>query len=94
MWDGKSGLPGVAFTDESWFGFEAEALLLRRWLCVALADDVAACGDLYPVTVVGLPLLVVRGSDQEVRVFHNVCSHRGAQLVEVAECSAPRITCP
>ncbi len=94
VWTGHRGLPGVAFTDETWFAAEVDSLLTPHWLCIALTDDVAAPGDLRPVTVAGLPLVVVRGDDDAVRVFHNVCSHRGAQLVDEPQCGAGRISCP
>lgn len=94
VWAGRRGLPGAAFTDEAWFAADVESLLTPHWLCIGLADDVAEPGDLYPVTVAGLPLVVVRGDDGAVRVFHNVCSHRGAQLVDEPQCRAARISCP
>lgn len=34
-----------------------------------------------PVTVADLPLLLVRSGPGEVRVFHNVCLHRGCPLI-------------
>jgi choline monooxygenase len=91
---GRRGLPSAAFVDEQWFAAEAESLVTTQWMCIALADDVAAPGDLHPVTLAGMPLVVTRGRDLEVRVFHNVCSHRGSLLVDEPQCGVARITCP
>lgn len=91
---GGRGLPSAAFVDERWFAAEVESLVAPHWMCIAIADDVAEPGDLHPVTLAGMPLLVTRGRDGDVRVFHNVCSHRGTQLVDAPQCGASRITCP
>lgn len=94
VFEGRRGLPGEAFVDEDWFAAEAAALVAAQWMCIALDDDVRAPGDLYPVVLAGLPLVVARGDDGVVRVFHNVCSHRGAVLVDEPLCGAKSITCP
>ncbi|MFZ4718917.1 MAG: aromatic ring-hydroxylating oxygenase subunit alpha [Ilumatobacteraceae bacterium] len=91
---GRRGLPSEAFVDEDWFAAEVSTLVAPQWMCIALADDVREVGDLHPVTLAGIPLLVARGKDGAVRVFHNVCSHRGATLVDEPVCGASRITCP
>jgi choline monooxygenase len=91
---GRRGLPSAAFVDERWFAAEVESLVVPHWMCVALADDVAEPGDLHPFTLAGMPLLAARGRDHEVRVFHNVCSHRGSMLVDAPQCGVSRITCP
>jgi len=87
------GLPGRHFTDEGVFQLECRAVFERSWLCIGLSADVRAKGDLSPVTVFGEPLLMVRDG-ATVRVFHNVCSHRGAPLVEAPMHGGPRIVCP
>ncbi len=94
MFARRRGLPSAAFVDERWFAAEVESLVVPSWMCVALADDVAEPGDLHPLTLAGMPLVMTRGRDREVRVFHNVCSHRGSQLVEAPQCGVSRITCP
>ena len=30
----------------------------------------------------GFPLILIRGKDLQIRVFHNVCSHRGFKLLD------------
>lgn len=90
---GRKGLPGRYFTDEGLFALEQKRVLARTWMCIGLSADVAAKGDLYPVTVLGLPLVLARDADS-LRCFHNVCSHRGAVLVEQLVRGQIRIVCP
>ena len=88
------GLPNRAYTDEAFLDAERERILARRWIAVAFAHDVPAPGDLFPATAAGQPLLVVRDTDDSVRVFHNVCRHRGTRLVDAPCRSRNRIVCP
>ncbi|HEY2017083.1 MAG TPA: aromatic ring-hydroxylating dioxygenase subunit alpha [Bryobacteraceae bacterium] len=87
------GLPGRHFTDEAVFQLECRAIFEKSWFCIGLSADVPAKGDLSPVTVFGQPLLMARDG-ATVRVFHNVCSHRGALLVGTPVHGGPRIVCP
>ena len=87
------GLPGLHFTDEAVFQLERRAIFEKSWFCIGLSADVPAKGDLSPVTVFGEPLLMVRDG-ATLRVFHNVCSHRGSLLVEASVHGGPRIVCP
>ncbi len=50
------------------------------WACIGFGKDVAKPGDVVPRNLLGLPLILVRDTKNEIRVFHNVCSHRGAEL--------------
>lgn len=89
-----SGLPANAYSDEQFFAAEEQAVFRRRWAFAGFVHEVAAPGDIHPVQVGGLPLVLVRGADGVLRVFHNVCRHRGLTLVD-APCNARRgIACP
>ena len=44
--------------------------------------------------VAGVPVLLCRGADLEVRAFVNMCSHRGSMLVDEGIGTARRFTCP
>lgn len=50
-------------------------------------------GDFRRRTVAGRPLFWVRGSDGEVRVFHNTCTHWGANVCRVEQCNAGTFRC-
>src|SRR3546814_11565294 len=51
-------------------------------------------GDYGARTMLGKPLLVVRGKDGVARIFLTVCRHRGAQMCKEGKGHAPRFACP
>ena len=75
------GLPNWLYTDAAAFRLEREQLFARTWACIGFGKDVPKPGDVRPVDLMGLPLILLRDKDGAVRVFHNVCSHRGLELV-------------
>ena len=46
-----------------------------------------------PSIISGWPLLAIRGGDGQVRSFVNVCSHRGAKLVNEVSGNARQVQC-
>ncbi len=88
------GLPNGAYTDWDWMRLEADQLFARTWTCIGLVSDVPNPGDVSPVTVAGRPLVLVRDKQGALRVFHNVCSHRGVQLVRAPQTGKPLLVCP
>ena len=88
-----AGLPNFAYTSDWFFAIEREAVFKPHWCCAGFASDAPEVGDVRPFQFLGLPLFMVRG-EGGIRVFHNVCSHRGATLVKSA-CRAQNILrCP
>ncbi|MEC3862195.1 aromatic ring-hydroxylating dioxygenase subunit alpha [Mesobacterium sp. TK19101] len=88
------GLPNAHYTDPAVFAEEREALLFRQWAGLAVAADVPDPGDAKPLTFLGMPLLLLRGKDGTVRVFQNICRHRGMILVEEPRKIEGAIRCP
>jgi phenylpropionate dioxygenase-like ring-hydroxylating dioxygenase large terminal subunit len=86
-------LPPAAFTDESFYRFELDAIWGREWFCIGHAADIPNAGDYFTVIVGDDPLLAVRQQDGSVRVLANVCQHRGQQLAE-GRGNTRRIRCP
>jgi choline monooxygenase len=88
------GLPGKAYTDPEFFRLEQATLFPRRWMAIGVAHDVAEPGDAKPVTVAGWPLVMVRGRDDRLRVFINICPHRGMSPIGEPCKNLTTIRCP
>ena len=76
-----TGLPNRAYTCPDFFVWEREAVFANTWTCVGHGCNIPLSGDLKPVGFLGAPLLMLRNRQDQVKVFHNVCSHRGNELV-------------
>lgn len=88
------GLPNAAYTDPDFTAFERRRLWRRGWVCAGFASELPAPGDARPVEVAGAPLLLLRAKDGALRVFHNVCRHRGMTLADRPTRFANVIRCP
>ncbi len=88
------GIGNDAYTHDSFLTLERDWLMSPTWTCIGVGSDLPEPGDIKPVEFIGFPLLMVRAENGEVRVFHNVCSHRGVRLVEQAGQVKRVIVCP
>ena len=86
-------LPNEAYTAAAFLDAERKALFFDAWTFAGVGAQIPEVGDLLPVTVAGLPLLLLRDEKREVRAFHNVCRHRGMQLVGEPQKRRPRLVC-
>lgn len=92
--DQIAGLPSEAYISANFLELERKFIFARTWVCVGLATDIPKAGDMVPADVAGLPIVLVRDRQGILRAFHNICSHRGLQLV-TKPCNNPsRIHCP
>jgi len=89
-----NGLPNAHYTDDGVFAEENQALLAHQWAGLAVAADVPEPGDAKPITFLGMPLLLLRDRQGQVRVFQNICRHRGMILVSEARKIEGAIRCP
>ncbi|MEM6481518.1 MAG: aromatic ring-hydroxylating dioxygenase subunit alpha [Pseudomonadota bacterium] len=89
-----NGLPNAHYVDESVFDEERQALLYAQWAGLAVAADVPEPGDAVPLSFLGMPLLILRDKAGDVRVFQNICRHRGMILVDEPKKIRGAIRCP
>ena len=87
-------VPARSYQDEAQFQRELQAFFLNKPLLVALTCDVPNAGDYVTHTIVDHPLLIVRGEDDRVRTFLNICRHRGAKVAAQACGHTRRFVCP
>ena len=88
------GLPNECYLNNDYLEFEKEKIFKNNWTMIGVASSVPNPGDAKPFNLLGTPILIVRNKENEVKVFHNVCSHRGFKLVD-QECKLKNvIRCP
>ncbi|WP_419842729.1 aromatic ring-hydroxylating oxygenase subunit alpha [Candidatus Poriferisodalis sp.] len=86
-------IPVARHTSDEFAQLENAHLWPRTWVIAGRAEDVAAPGDYFVFADLGVPLLVVRGTDGRIRCFYNTCQHRGAPVVREARGSSRRLRC-
>jgi len=69
-------LPSRFYLDAHVLDEEHKHIFARTWQIVGRSDQVTKSGDYFTTQLAGEPLLIVRGTDGELRGFYNVCKHR------------------
>lgn len=95
--DAPMPLPKGVYIDPVRFEAERQHLFLGQPVVAGLSGDIREPGDFLVFDAAGPSILVVRGKDGVARAFLNMCTHRGAKLVEETEPYAahrPRFSCP
>jgi len=94
--DAPAALPlgNRSYTDPAFFQAELDQLWARTWVCIGFAHEVPEAGCVRPVSLAGKPLLLLRDHASDLRVFWNVCRHRGMQLVSEPGRLTGVIRCP
>ena len=76
------GLPNECYTSPEYLMFEREKIFADKWSIIGVASSVPNIGDAKPYNLLGIPLIILRDKEKKIRVFHNVCSHRGFKLLD------------
>lgn len=74
-------MPPWTYTSQRFFEAERDRIFFRHWNCIGHHSKVPAAGSYYTFDFIGVPLIVVRGDDMQVRAFVNSCAHRGAEVM-------------
>lgn len=94
---GRGPVSSKPYYDPAAWELERQAIFLRTWLHIGHVCEIPEPGSFIvrDVEFARASLLIVRGKDGAVRAFHNVCTHRGTQLVQ-EEVSGKRgqFSCP
>ena len=85
---GTGPVPVDSAVDPAVFEREREAIFRPMWVNMILREqDLPNPGDyaVRDIEVLDASVIVVRGTDDRLRAFHNVCTHRGNRLVRERE---------
>lgn len=86
-------LAAPLYTDPAVATHERDAVFGQSWQLVAHADQVRATGDHVVTEIAGVPLIIVRGDDGQLRALHNVCRHRAGPLAACDGRGAKALRC-
>jgi choline monooxygenase len=73
-------MPARWYTEPRFLDLEKERIFWRSWQPVGRLEMVRRAGDHFTCDVLGEPLVVVRGLDDTLRAFYNVCRHRAGAV--------------
>lgn len=87
--------PNADFTSRAHFDLEQEKIFRRYPVPVTLSALLPEPGMVVADESYGVPLLISRAKDGEVRAFVNACQHKGSKLIEDCEVHKQgRLSCP
>jgi Rieske 2Fe-2S family protein len=93
-------LPREHYLDAACYLREYAAVFHAGWVCIGRTEALSDAGDYQAVRFGEQSVVVLRGEDQELKAFYNVCRHRGAELIPMPDAQTRtghfdrRITCP
>ena len=76
------GLPNECYISEEYTKIERKKLFEDKWVVVGAASSLPKIGDAKPFNLLNLPIIILRDKKNKIRVFHNVCSHRGYKIMQ------------
>ena len=76
------GLPNECYLEGPYSQIERKKIFEDKWVVIGVASSVPDPGDAKPFDLLGIPLIILRDKEKKIRVFHNVCSHRGHKLLK------------
>jgi phenylpropionate dioxygenase-like ring-hydroxylating dioxygenase large terminal subunit len=93
---GTGPVPAAPYYCPAFFELECQAVFRRSWLQIGHMSELAEPGSFIvrELEFAKASILIVHGKDGVVRAFHNVCTHRGTQLVQEPCGKKASFSCP
>ena len=87
-------IPAPWYVDPRIDVLERRNVFARAWQMVGRLDQLTKPGDYFSTELAGEPVVVVRGSDDQIRAFYNVCRHHAMSVVNEPQGHANHLRCP
>ena len=87
-------IPAPWYFDSRIADLERLRVFSKSWQAIGRAQQVAEPGQFFTADIAGEPIIVVRGKDNVLRAFFNVCRHHAAAVVTEPEGHAEHLRCP
>jgi len=88
-------VPSNLYYSAEQFELERERIFRRAWLKIGRVEQIPNAGDFFvkDIDMFSASLIVSRAKNGSVHAMHNVCSHRGNQVVHEREGNSFKFTC-
>jgi len=86
-------IPGGRYIRDDFHALEIEYVWRKSWVCAGTEEGLRESGQYRVWDKLGVPLILVRGKDGQLRAFYNTCRHRGAPVVREREGQTTLLRC-
>ncbi len=93
MNDLKTQIIGSDYSDPNTFNKECKCIFSQTWQYICHESELSEPGSYVTATLGNEPIFVLKIADRTLRSFHNICPHRGAQIL-AGNGICRRIVCP
>ena len=90
----SNAIRSTLYTDPSIYEEELDKIFYRGWVFIGHESELLKPGDYIRRDLGRQTLVLVRGQDNVVRVFHNVCTHRSSLVVLKSYGNTKFMACP
>src|SRR6266704_6715407 len=87
-------IPATWYTNQELSALEVQSVFARSWQIAGRIDQIEEPGRYLTTEIAGEPILIVRGDDNTLRGFFNVCRHHAAAVMTEPEGKARQLRCP
>lgn len=93
---GTEPVPAGPYYRDDYFELEREAIFRRTWLNIGHVCELPESGSFIvrQLDFANASILITRDKDDRILAFHNVCTHRGTQLINELAGKRSTFTCP
>src|SRR5882724_2554514 len=89
-----STIPASWYTDQPLYQLEMRTVFARSWQLACRLDQLSKPGQYVTSEIAGEQIVLVRGNDNLLRGFFNVCRHHAAAVMSEPEGKAAQLRCP
>lgn len=82
------------YVDPAVFEEEKDKIFKKTWVFLGHETELPHPGSFVTRKILDDSLIVVKGKDEQIRAFFNVCRHRGMQVCRADDGQTKRFTCP
>jgi len=87
-------IPSSWYTNIDLYSLELQTVFTNSWQLAARIDQLERPGQFVATDVGTEPVVIVRGADNVLRGFFNVCRHHAAAVMTEPEGTVPQLRCP